>query len=468
MANPFEQFDEGASGNPFDNFDGQQEPVTQAQPESGVPAPFNPNMTPIEAGIAQLKNIPVSAVNLGKNIVTPFVHPAETVKNIGTLASGAYHKFTEGEQPDEATIDAVKNFVIDRYGGLENIQRTAIEDPVGFLADVALLVTGGGTALKATGTLGKAPALVRAGQTASKVGRVIDPVNAATGALGKMIPENLPRKMYASATKMTTSKNVSPAKRLATAQTGLDEAILPTQAGLNKLTREIDSVNQKIAGIIDDVAREGDIVPRSKVLKALDSLKQDAYFSSDRKKYFGIINKVEQKIKRDYGPRIPANAAQKLKQNIYQEVGKFYGGRAAYVTEVKKAIALGAKEALAEKYPELAALNAKDSALLDLQKAIEASVKRIENRDLVGIGLPIKATAGAVAGSGGGAAGTVAGGIAGAVSGLVDTPIVKARLAIALNKARNSGLNRSPAKYAVRETARQLGRQEEAFSGSGN
>jgi len=476
VSNPFDEFDDASSGNPFDEFDDAYggspfddfDTRTDAEKfKSDATSPFRPDMTPIEAGVAQIKNIPQSAARFGANIITPLVHPVETAKNIGTLAKGTYHKFTDGEQEEEAAVDAVKNFFVDRYGGLENIQKTAVEDPVGFLADIAMLFTGGGAALKATGTLGKVPAITKAGQVASRVGKVLDPVTSASGVVGKMIPEKLPQKMYASAAKMTTSKKVSPAKRMAMAQTGLDEAILPTQSGLKKLTAEIDTVNNKIAEVIDDVARQGDVVPRSKILQALDDLKRDAYFSSDRKKYFGIINKIEEKIKRDYGPRVPSNAAQKLKQNIYQEVGKYYGGRAAYVTEVKKAVALGAKNVLAEKYPELAALNARDSSLISLQKAIEAAVKRIENRDLVGIGLPIKTAAGAAAGSSGGAAGSISGALAGLASGLIDTPVVKARLAIALNKARKSAGNRGPVKYTSREIGRQMSRQEEALSSSG-
>ncbi len=448
---------------------GEAPSLTEGEPvgrSSHVVAPYHPDMAPGEGAIATLKNLPGSGVQLVKNIAHPFLHPIETKDGVVDLAKGVYHKFTPGEQPEEAAVDAVKDFFVQRYGGLENIQRTAVEDPVGFLSDIALLFTGGGAALKGAGAVGKSSTLARAGQSLSKVGRSIEPVNVATAAAGKLIPKKLPQKMYASATKMTTSKKVSPQQRLATAQAGLDEAILPTQSGLAKLGQEIDTVNSKIAALIDDVAKEGDVIYRSKVLKSLDDLKQDAYFSSDRKKYFGLIRRMENKIKTDYGPRIPANAAQKLKQNIYKEVRKFYGGRASFTTEMKKALARGVKDELAQKYPELAELNARDSALLELEKAIEASVKRIENRDLVGIGIPIKVGAGATAGAAAGVEGAVAGGLAGLVSGVADTPIVKAKLAIALNKLKKSGLSRSPGAYAGRETARQVGRLDEALATS--
>jgi len=94
-------------------------------------------------------------------------------------------------------------------------------------------------------------------------------------------------------------------------------------------------------------------------------------------------------------------------------------------------MARGAKEEIVAQIPELAELNAKDSTLINLEKVLFKAVNRIENRDLIGIGVPIKLAAGATAGH--------LGSIVGTIIGMADTPQIKARLAIAMYKARSKG-----------------------------
>jgi hypothetical protein len=66
--------------------------------------------------------------------------------------------------------------------------------------------------------------------------------------------------------------------------------------------------------------------------------------------------------------------------------------------------------------------------LINLEKVLFKAVNRIENRDMVGIGVPIKVATGAMHGG--------VGALLGLVAGLVDTPAIKAHIAIALHKAR--------------------------------
>lgn len=82
--------------------------------------------------------------------------------------------------------DAVGQFYKDRYGGVENIKRSAYEDPVGVALDASIVLGGGGAGLKGLGALSKSSKLAKAGQIASKVGRIIDPVSTAGKGLGKI------------------------------------------------------------------------------------------------------------------------------------------------------------------------------------------------------------------------------------------------------------------------------------------
>ena len=126
-----------------------------------------------------ITNLPESAAQFGSDIVQPFVNPVDTAKSIATLGRGIYQKFIPGQQPDEAVADAVGKFFLDRYGGAEEIKRTLATDPVGALADLATVLTGGGAAAA------RAPAAVgKIGKVAQAAGRAIDPINVATKVAG--------------------------------------------------------------------------------------------------------------------------------------------------------------------------------------------------------------------------------------------------------------------------------------------
>lgn len=106
-----------------------------------------------------LSNVPGSALELGKNIAQPVIHPIDTAKGVYKVAT------------DPETRAAVGQFYKDRYGGIENLHNTLIKDPVGAVSDLATVLTlGGGLAAKAPGIVGKA------GEIVAKTGNAIDPI----------------------------------------------------------------------------------------------------------------------------------------------------------------------------------------------------------------------------------------------------------------------------------------------------
>jgi hypothetical protein len=152
-----------------------------------------------------LRNAPSSAVRLAKDVAQPFLHPLDTLGNIGELAAGAAQKMglasgTEGIPK----VDAVGQFFKDRYGGVENIKHTLAEDPVGALADASVALTGGETAL------GRLPGIAgKVGEASGTVGRAVNPLslagNAVKGAGSLIGKETLPeRQMLANADVMMT------------------------------------------------------------------------------------------------------------------------------------------------------------------------------------------------------------------------------------------------------------------------
>jgi len=122
-------------------------------------------------------NTPASAAQFGSDIVQPFLNPVETADSIISLGKGIVQLAIPGEQGDEKTARAVGAYFVDRYGSLEDAKRTFAADPVGFLGDASVVITGGaGLAARAPMVTGKVAATV---DKVRKVGEKIDPINAA-------------------------------------------------------------------------------------------------------------------------------------------------------------------------------------------------------------------------------------------------------------------------------------------------
>jgi hypothetical protein len=184
---------------------------TQRQ-QVGRPLPAAPTLQqPLTAGevaTQAIQNIPGSAVEFGKSVAQPFIHPVETAKSLGAIAEGLFHKLIPGEDPSEQTVDALVDFFKERYGGIENIKQTIATDPVGLAADLSLAFSGGSVALRAVARAARLTRATRTASIAGKAGRVVgavgrglDPLRAAgiiiskpvklAGKLGKQIIGNI-------------------------------------------------------------------------------------------------------------------------------------------------------------------------------------------------------------------------------------------------------------------------------------
>lgn len=161
--------DEWAKATPISEVERTISPQQKATEE---PRSFLPTM---------ISNIPSSGVEFLKSIITPITHPVATAKGVGYTGLGFLEKLVPGEQESEKYADAMIEFMKDRYGGLENIKKTAMEDPVGMLADVSTLLTGFGGAARAT--LSASSKAGKVMQTVGKVGKAVEPLSMATKTL---------------------------------------------------------------------------------------------------------------------------------------------------------------------------------------------------------------------------------------------------------------------------------------------
>lgn len=375
-----------------------------------------------------ISNIPESAANLAGGVVGALTSPVKTV-------SGLVQTATEAIDPrpaipgmnDKPHLTALANYMIDRYGGWDNFKKTIAEDPVGLLADVSVFFSGGGAGLKAT----KIPEVAKAGEVMSKVGAIADPL-AMPANIAKTVAKPVlvagAEKLYQSALKPSTV--LSQAERTQLVTEGLNRGIMPTQKGLDKLGKVIDDLNVQIGQKIGASSQAGKTVDATEVLKKLDDV--EALFGETvlPESAKAEIQAMRQEFMNAHGSQIDVARAQKLKQNTYKVLRKSYGELKGLQMESRKQLARGIKEEIAKQVPEIAGLNAQESALLNIQDDIERAASRIANRDVVPM---VPAIMGAAAEGGGGLA------VAGA-KWLIDSPRFKAKLAIALNNASKRGI----------------------------
>lgn len=174
----------GLTDNDIARFSGSS--VTDVQQRATEPSGF------VESAVQTVKNIPRSATNLVKDVGTAVFNPIDTATALGKTGLGYVQKLTPQEEGYEKYADATNQFFKERYGSVDAAKRTLINDPVGFLGDVSSIFTlGGGAASIAARAAGNTSrigsAVSKAGQTASRIGEVVDPVRAGAIATSKAV-----------------------------------------------------------------------------------------------------------------------------------------------------------------------------------------------------------------------------------------------------------------------------------------
>ena len=409
-----------------------------------------------------ISNIPESALEYGKAIATPILHPIKTVSDLGNVFKGIDVKLrklwdpniTPEEEKFEPYAEGAWDFIKDRYGGLENLKKTVSEDPVGFMGDLSTFLTGGG------GIVGKIGPISKVGQTVSKIGQIAEPISGAIKAVSmpaKLIPKGMISKVYESAAKFSTK--LTPKERSKLVSTALEHEIGISARGVDKVKGIIEGLNQEITTKIDVATTQGRTIQIQDLFGGFNKLEDEARLSGRPMENLQTIKKIKksiQKANEDIGREaLTPKEAQVLKQTIYKDLENYYSSVRESPISVKaqKQVAKNAKEALEKFIPEIKMLNRQEGALIELSEALEKAANRITNRDIIGIGVPIKGTVGGIVGGWKGAAGGIA-------IGLFDTPGIKSKLAIVLNRLKEKGIKVRPTSTAIRLGLFQVGREE--------
>jgi hypothetical protein len=189
------------------NITNSQENTQQATPPATQsPAEYKPSFEAQQndgfiASVGKtIGNIPGSALNLGKNLYQVARHPLDTAKNIGAVGAGAIQAGaetlfgqdnnvpkTQAQLENDQAFNSAKDYFVNRFGGIDKIKQTIVNDPVGLATDAATVLEGGGGLLKGAGKMTKINALSTAGKTISKVGETINPVRQALPLAKKIV-----------------------------------------------------------------------------------------------------------------------------------------------------------------------------------------------------------------------------------------------------------------------------------------
>lgn len=362
--------------------------------------------------------------------------------------------------PNQQAGEQFLGFLDDRYGSLDALKTTAMQDPAGMLLDASgVLMGGGATVAKAGGTVGKI------GEGVQKAGQILDPITGAVkapvAAIEYATGKPISNMLYESAMKPSTT--LSPEQRKKLVEDGIRFNAKPTVKSVERLEAQRQQVFKEISDIEDNAKLYGNLVDPQDLFKYVDDVRTEyappILNSSEALKT--IDNVVEQQLESIFlngGLDLTVQDLARIKRKIYEQVSydKRFGANKIDKPAEKtmKAIARSAKEAIEDVLPSVKEYNKLYGDIVEVQKNLQLpAANRIGNRDMLGIGAPIKI----------GAGGAIAGekGLAlGATLGILDQPRAKANLAISVNDFGKAV--RSPRTAGVLTATSLAGRYEDA------
>jgi len=342
-----------------------------------------------------------------KGIVDPWEKQAEPPVSAGSVDLGEASVY-----PDMPSIDAKAASSVYRpaleYGGLA--AGAVVGTPAGLLGGVAGAGLGYGmgkgladlldewAGLKVPVSLGKRFSLsgkdIATGGAMEAGGHLL---TAGISAAGKAIAESgAAQRVYASSIKMPLSQKwvkargpegVSNVKKAV--GKGLDEAIPPSEYGLEatklgkaNAAKSIDAEISKMTGThsTDDILQNG-------LSRAVDAAKKGEAPTRDLEK----IAKFAEDLKNGRSTDLTPVELNDLKKKLYElaNYDKLYGKADSLIETMRKGVAHEARIQLQASNPALKDLNADYASWRLLEEALERSLARRGNRDLIDLGTKV-------------------------------------------------------------------------------
>ena len=259
MAGPWEQYQSAPaeSSGPWNEYQSLPEvvvtPETSGQPVGEIPGPRR-NYSAIEVPFYAVKNAPTSAGQFAGGLYDVIRHPVQAAKGVWDIGAGAVqqvlpqtvvdwvNRFEANPEAGRQVVEAARaagGVIADRWGGYENIKRTLAEDPVGAMADLSTLLTGGAGALRGAAKL--APAVAPYAASVERAATFTNPISAVTIPAQKA----LAFKEAVLPGKLTKQKEIN-AVRDATLAAGLEEGYMTTPGSVTPQSKHI--MAERMAG----------------------------------------------------------------------------------------------------------------------------------------------------------------------------------------------------------------------------
>lgn len=252
-----------------------------------------------------------------------------------------------------------------------------------------LAYEGGGKVTDIASNLGASPEVAAGAGYATNVGIQAIPslVSMPLGRMGTAPFEKGARSLMTSAIKPTL-KDLKSGDAARAVDTLLKEGINPTAGGVTKLRASIGQLNDDIAKAIEGSSASIDKEAAGQHLmgtykKFLNQVNASSDLNAIRGAWDDFINHPLLAG----SDKMPVELAQKMKQGTYKVLAKKYGQIGTAETEAQKAIARGLKDEIAQAIPQVSALNARESELINALNVAERRALMEANKNPMGLSL---------------------------------------------------------------------------------
>lgn len=386
-----------------------------------------------------VQNFLPSLASAAGDLVHAATHPVDTAKAVGMLGASGLANLTQmaydaaGSDyrvPNQEMGEAFAGMLDDRYGSMDALKTTAMEDPAGLLLDLSGVFGGGGAALaKVGGNVGQV------GNAMSRVGAALDPLSGAiktpVAAIEFGFGEPLSNKLYGSALKPSTT--LSPIARQDLIEQGLELAAMPTPRSVARIDNQLNSAARRQRALLDESQDLGRFVEFDQLLTEIQPVR-DRYQPpvASSTEAFKIIDDVVDRQAEAYflngGRPLTLEEVNKIKVDLDATINYRRQNRSgdSSVTRgdieeaARQAIANAARNIIYDNKPDLLPVNQEISKIKNVQQNIQhQGAARSQNNDPVGLLQTTAAAANPVLG----------------VVSLANRPVPKTGGAILLNRA---------------------------------
>ena len=380
----------------------------QQQPQQQQQQPPTQDLTnqPVDYDFGKsVENFMPSLMAAGGDLAHAVMNPIDTLTAVGNLAlSGAANVGQElvdltgsdYQVPNQEAGEAFAGMLDERYGSMDALKTTAMNDPAGLLMDLSSVLTGGGSAVAKVG--GQA---TKIGNAIDKVGNVIDPltgvVKAPTAVVEGVLGEPISHKLYGSAFKPTTG--LKPEVREQLIQDGIDLRAKPTLRSTKKIEKERKKVQKKREKVLDEAAELGRLVDESELYVNIDDVRAQYAPPRPSSTYApqiidDVVDEVSQGIFNNGGRKLTIEEINDIKMDLDETInykksnrsGESNANRGDIDEKARKAIANAARQIIYKHAPDLDPLNQQYGKIRNVQNNLQhQGTSRNQNADPLGL-----------------------------------------------------------------------------------